>query len=92
MKKGETLDQILPEAFAAAKNAARRLVGRKIMVCDHELTWDMVHFDVQLIGGMALHQGKIAEMATGEGKTLVATLLLYPHPLNGRKHPAGHRQ
>jgi len=45
-------------------------------VCDHELTWDMVHYDVQLIGGMALHEGKIAEMATGEGKTLVATLPL----------------
>jgi preprotein translocase subunit SecA len=66
------------------KNAARRLVGRKIIVCDHELTWDMVHFDVQLIGGMALHEGKIAEMATGEGKTLVATLPLYLNALTGR--------
>jgi len=84
LKNGETLDQILPEAFAAAKNGARRLVGRKIMVCEHELTWDMVHFDVQLIGGMALHQGKIAEMATGEGKTLVATLPLYLNSLTGR--------
>src|SRR4051812_33698580 len=74
VKGGETLDQILPEAFAAVKNAARRLVGRKVIVCEHELTWDMVHFDVQLIGGIALHQGRIAEMATGEGKTLVATL------------------
>ena len=46
LKAGETLDQILPEAFATVKNAARRLVGRKILVCDHELTWDMVHFDV----------------------------------------------
>ena len=84
LKNGETLDQILPEAFAAAKNAARRMVGRKILVCEHELTWDMVHFDVQLIGGMALHQGKIAEMATGEGKTLVATLPLYLNALTGR--------
>ena len=83
-KAGETLDQILPEAFAAVKNAARRLVGRKIIVCDHELTWDMVHFDVQLIGGIALHEGKIAEMATGEGKTLVATLPLYLNSLTGR--------
>ncbi|MGH7995710.1 MAG: preprotein translocase subunit SecA [Opitutaceae bacterium] len=81
LKNGEALDQILPEAFAAAKNAARRLVGRKVMVCDHEITWDMVHFDVQLIGGMALHQGRIAEMATGEGKTLVATLPLYLNAL-----------
>jgi preprotein translocase subunit SecA len=84
VKAGETLDQILPEAFAAVKNAARRLYGRKITVCEHELTWDMIHFDVQLIGGMALHQGKIAEMATGEGKTLVATLPLYLNSLNGR--------
>jgi len=84
LKTGETLDQILPEAFAAVKNAARRLSGRKILVCEHELTWDMVHFDVQLIGGMALHQGRIAEMATGEGKTLVATLPLYLNALIGR--------
>ncbi|MDB6167789.1 MAG: preprotein translocase, SecA subunit [Verrucomicrobia bacterium] len=84
LKAGETLDQVLPEAFAAVKNAARRMVGRKIMVCDHELTWDMVHFDVQLIGGMAIHQGRIAEMATGEGKTLVSTLPLYLNALTGR--------
>jgi len=84
VKAGETLDQILPEAFAAVKSAARRLVGKTVIVCDHELTWDMVHFDVQLIGGMALHQGKIAEMATGEGKTLVATLPLYLNALTGR--------
>jgi preprotein translocase subunit SecA len=84
LKAGETLDQILPEAFAAVKNGARRLVGRKVTVCEHELTWDMVHFDVQLIGGMALHEGRIAEMATGEGKTLVATLPLYLNCLTGR--------
>jgi preprotein translocase subunit SecA len=84
LKAGETLDQILPEAFATVKNAARRLVGRTAAVCEHDLTWDMVHFDVQLIGGIALHQGRIAEMATGEGKTLVATLPLYLNSLNGR--------
>ncbi|HVU32558.1 MAG TPA: preprotein translocase subunit SecA [Opitutaceae bacterium] len=78
------LDAILPEAFATVKNAARRLVGRKVIVCEHELTWDMVHFDVQLIGGIALHQGKISEMATGEGKTLVATLPLYLNALTAR--------
>ena len=83
-KAGETLDQLLPEAFAAVKNAARRLVGRKALVVGQELTWDMVHFDVQLIGGMALHEGKIAEMATGEGKTLVATLPLYLNSLTDR--------
>ena len=83
-KAGETLDQLLPEAFAVVKNTARRLYGRKIIVCEHELTWDMVHYDVQLIGGIALHEGKIAEMATGEGKTLVATLPLYLNALSGR--------
>jgi len=83
-KAGETRDDLLPEAFAAAKNAARRLCGKKFMVCDYELSWEMVHFDVQLIGGIALHQGKIAEMATGEGKTLVATLPLYLNSLTGR--------
>ncbi|WP_415910303.1 preprotein translocase subunit SecA [Oleiharenicola sp. Vm1] len=84
LKNGETLDQILPEAFAAVKNAARRLCGQKVIVCDHELTWDMVHFDVQLIGGITLHEGRIAEMATGEGKTLVATLPLYLNALVGK--------
>jgi len=84
VQAGETLDQILPEAFAVVKNAARRLVGTTALVCEHELGWDMVHFDVQLIGGIALHQGRIAEMATGEGKTLVATLPLYLNSLNGR--------
>ncbi len=84
VKAGETLDQILPEAFATVKNAARRLVGTTALVCEHELAWDMVHFDVQLIGGIALHEGRIAEMATGEGKTLVATLPLYLNSLNGR--------
>ena len=84
MQKGETLDQILPEAFAVVKNAARRLCGRTVLVCDHELTWDMVHFDVQLIGGITLHEGRIAEMATGEGKTLVATLPLYLNALTGK--------
>jgi len=82
--KRAALDEILPEAFATVKSAARRLSGRKVIVCDHELTWDMVHFDVQLIGGMAIHEGKIAEMATGEGKTLVSTLPLYLNALTAR--------
>ena len=82
--KRAALDAILPEAFATVKNAARRLSGRKVIVCDHELTWDMVHFDVQLIGGMAIHEGKISEMATGEGKTLVSTLPLYLNALTAR--------
>ncbi|HQY05052.1 MAG TPA: preprotein translocase subunit SecA, partial [Lacunisphaera sp.] len=82
--QGEKLDAILPEAFAAVKNAARRMVGREVTVCDHQLTWDMVHFDVQLIGGITLHEGRIAEMATGEGKTLVATLPLYLNALTAK--------
>jgi preprotein translocase subunit SecA len=82
--KRAALEEVLPEAFATVKNAARRLCGQKIIVCDHELTWDMIHFDVQLIGGIAIHQGRIAEMATGEGKTLVSTLPLYLNSLTGR--------
>lgn len=66
--KNAALTEILPEAFATVKNAARRLCGTTVDVCDQELPWEMVHFDVQLIGGMALHEGKISEMATGEGK------------------------
>jgi len=77
------LDELLPEAFATVREACRRLVGSKVMVTGHELTWDMVPYDVQLIGGIVLHQGKIAEMATGEGKTLVAVLALYLNALPG---------
>jgi preprotein translocase subunit SecA len=81
---GESLDSLLCEAFASVKNACRRLCGTAREVCGHQLTWDMVPFDVQLIGGIALHQGKIAEMQTGEGKTLVATLPLYLNALSGK--------
>jgi preprotein translocase subunit SecA len=79
-----TLDELLPEAFATVREACRRLLGSRVVVTGHELTWDMVPYDVQLIGGIVLHQGKIAEMATGEGKTLVATLPLYLNALAGR--------
>ena len=80
------LDEILPEAFAVVKTAARRLTERNhsFTVCDQPMAWNMVHFDVQLVGGMVLHRGRIAEMATGEGKTLVATLPLYLNALSGR--------
>jgi len=80
------LDEILPEAFALVKNSARRLTERQhtFTVCDQPMTWNMVHFDVQLVGGMVLHRGRISEMATGEGKTLVATLPLYLNALTGR--------
>ena len=78
------LDEILPEAFATVKEACRRLVGTEATVTGQTLTWDMVPYDVQLVGGIVLHQGKVAEMATGEGKTLVATLPLYLNALTGR--------
>src|SRR6267378_3452948 len=78
------LNEILPEAFAVVKNACRRLCGTEVTVRGHPLKWEMVPFDVQLIGGYALHTGRIAEMATGEGKTLVATLPVYLNALSGR--------
>ncbi|WP_119299506.1 preprotein translocase subunit SecA [Dongia deserti] len=71
LEKGETLDDILPEAFATVREAAVRTLGQR-------------HFDVQLLGGMVLHQGKISEMKTGEGKTLVATLPVYLNALEGK--------
>jgi preprotein translocase subunit SecA len=77
------LEQILPEAYAVVKNGARRLCGTQIIVNDHPVDWEMVHFDVQLVGGVALHRGMIAEMQTGEGKTLTATLPVYLNALTG---------
>jgi preprotein translocase subunit SecA len=84
--KGETLDGLLCEAFAVVKNACRRLKERdhEFEVCGQPMKWDMIPFDVQLIGGIVLHRGGIAEMATGEGKTLVATLPLYLNALTGK--------
>jgi len=79
----QILEELLPEAFATVREACRRLVGTTVTVTGRELKWDMVPYDVQLIGGIALHQGKIAEMATGEGKTLVAVLPLYLNALPG---------
>ncbi len=79
-----TLDNYLPEVYAIVKDTCRRLVGHKYRVRDSEETWHMVPFDVQIIGGIALHQGFIAEMATGEGKTLVATFPLFLNALTGR--------
>jgi preprotein translocase subunit SecA len=78
------LDEVLPEAFALVKETCRRLKGHRYMVVGHEMIWDMVPYDVQLIGGIVLHQGKIAEMATGEGKTLVSTLPVFLNALTGR--------
>src|SRR3989339_1216363 len=71
LAKGETLDDILPQAFACVREASERTIGLR-------------HFDVQILGGLVLHQGKISEMKTGEGKTLVATMPLYLNALNGK--------
>ncbi|MFA9197408.1 MAG: preprotein translocase subunit SecA [Aliarcobacter sp.] len=86
LAKGETLDQLLPEAFATVVALCRKLTEekRKIRVRGQEMKWEMVPFDVQLIGGIVLHSGRIAEMATGEGKTLVATLPTYLNALAGK--------
>lgn len=81
VKNGETLDELLPEAFAVVKNACRRLVGRSWDIRGNETKWEMIPYDVQLLGGVILHHGKIAEMKTGEGKTLVCTLPLYLNAL-----------
>ena len=81
---GETVDDIMAEAFAIVKEACRRQVGRSWKVAGIDTEWNMVPFDCQLLGGIALHQGKISEMATGEGKTLVATLPTYLNALTGK--------
>ena len=77
--EGKSLDDILVPAFATVREAAKRTLGQR-------------HFDVQLIGGMILHEGRIAEMKTGEGKTLVATLPVYLNALAGTRRPCRHRQ
>ncbi|MEW6749921.1 MAG: preprotein translocase subunit SecA [Candidatus Latescibacterota bacterium] len=79
-----TLDEIMAEAFGLVRETCRRLLGRTWERTGDTITWDMVPYDVQLFGAMVLHQGKIAEMATGEGKTLVATMPLYLNALTGR--------
>ena len=78
------LDELLPAAFAVVKATCERLVGKSWTIVGNKITWDMVTYDVQLMGGVVLHQGKISEMATGEGKTLVATLPIYLNALTGR--------
>ena len=84
LSEGETVDDLASETFAVVKEACRRQLNETWDVCDLPTVWNMVHFDVQLIGGLALHEGKIAEMATGEGKTLVATLPTYLNALTGK--------
>jgi preprotein translocase subunit SecA len=83
-KYEEILDELLPEAFAVVKATCERLVGKSWTVAGTKAVWNMVPYDVQLMGGVVLHQGKIAEMATGEGKTLVASLPIYLNALTGR--------
>jgi len=81
LQEGATLDELLPRAYAVVKEACRRHVGKRWDVTGIEIVWDMIPYDVQLVGGIALHEGRIAEMATGEGKTLVALLPLYLNAL-----------
>ncbi len=84
LRNGETVDGIMPEAFGLVYEACRRHVGKTWNVVGQEITWEMVPFDVQIAGAIALHEGSIAEMATGEGKTLVAVMPLYLNALEKR--------
>lgn len=84
IEKGETVDDLMVEAFATVKNACRRLVGTKYALGKDELDWEMIPYDCQLIGGIILHKGNITEMKTGEGKTLVAALPIYLNALTGK--------
>ncbi len=84
LKAGETVDDLMYEAFAVVKDACRRLVGESWDVVGHDTIWQMVPFDVQIMGAIILHRGEIAEMATGEGKTLAATMPLYLNALSGK--------
>ncbi len=81
---GRMIEEILPEAFAMVKEACRRLCGRSWTIVGQKVDWNMVPYDVQLVGAVVLHEGKIAEMATGEGKTLVATMPMYLNALRGK--------
>ena len=84
LKRGETVDDILIEAYAVVKSACRRLIGTDIHVSGYNQKWDMVPYDVQIVGALAMHYGAIAEMHTGEGKTLTAAMPLYLHALTGK--------
>jgi preprotein translocase subunit SecA len=84
LAKGESLESLLPEAFAAVKNVCRRLCGTDVHVSGYDQKWDMIPYDVQIVGGIAMFHGSIAEMQTGEGKTLTASMPLYLHAITGR--------
>lgn len=83
-KNGESLDDLLIEAYAVVKNICRRLLGTDTHVSGYDQKWDMVPYDVQILGAIALHNSSIAEMQTGEGKTLTAAMPLYLNALSGR--------
>jgi len=80
----KALDSIMPEAFAMVKETCRRMVGQSFRVSGQNAEWNMIPYDVQLLGAIVLHNGKVSEMKTGEGKTLVATMPIYLNALTGR--------
>ncbi len=84
ISQGELLDTILPEAYAVVKAACRRLFGTDVHVSGYDQKWDMIPYDVQIMGAIALHYGSITEMMTGEGKTLTASMPLYLNALTGK--------
>lgn len=84
LQQGESLDDLLPEAYGVVKSVCRRLCGTQVNVSGYHQSWDMVPYDVQILGAIAMHKGYIAEMQTGEGKTLTATMPLYLNALTGR--------
>lgn len=83
-QNGETLDQLLPEAYAVVKNVCRRMTGTDVHVSGYDQKWDMIPYDVQMIGAISMHHGTISEMQTGEGKTLTAVMPLYLNALSGK--------
>lgn len=84
LAQGESLESLLPEAYAAVKCACRKLVGSDVHVSGYDQKWDLIPYDVQVLGAIAMFHGSIAEMQTGEGKTLTASLPLYLHALTGK--------
>ena len=81
LSEGEHIDSLLPEAYAVVKNMCRRLCGEEMHVFGYNQKWDMIPYDVQILGAIAMHYGTIAEMQTGEGKTLTAAMPLYLNAL-----------
>ncbi len=84
IKNGESLESLLPEAFAVVKNVCRKMCGTDVHVSGYTQKWDMIPYDVQILGGIAMFHGTIAEMQTGEGKTLTASMPLYLRALTGK--------